>query len=492
MEIGVRSTFGYHRIIAIRHVASDEVHDFLFHLRSVVFCAVDVVVVDANGINNHFGVLLVDAVGTCSSPGVVLAIDKEQRAIGGGDEAGADVRQQGTVIGRVKPTVFCLQFARVLQDFVDVESGAFKLAGIGGVITPVLSKFLGTLNVVGVHITLVLILEDFFKDGGEELVVGHVEGRQLPCSRRLVGEELVEVSQTAVYVPSKREIGAVEVVCLKQLKEAGIKTLLPVLKQSTHECDHLAAFFRSAAFFLHVAAYGQIRKRIHERSAEGRGDGDVIGIEITQEERCHAVLAGARADPLARQQRFQCLNDGMVVGSGLADGQVGPTGIVGGLRVAEITVLHHHQVGIHVVGYVYKWKLSEIVKEGVSAGVEHRGSVAAHIEEKRFLTEGAGGGVVVVNGLVESHLVKFRVTSGIRVWNDGVNAVDDVERAQLATKGRASDGVRRNGIFLAANGEKGGCCQQQCCDDVFCSHDLYFVKSDISVFGTQKYKKSRQ
>ncbi len=88
-----------------------------------------------------------------------------------------------------------------------------------------------------------------------------------------------------------------------------------------------------------------------------------------------------------------------------------------------------------------------MVKEGVSASVEHRGTVAAHIEEKRFLTEGTGGGVVVVNRLVESHLVKFRVTSGIRVWNDGVNAVDDVKRAQLAAKGRTSDGVRRDGIF---------------------------------------------
>ena len=204
MEIGVRSAFGYHRIIVVRHVASDEVHDFLFHLWSVVFCTVDVVVVDANGINDHFRVLLVDAVGTCSSPGVILCIDKEQRAVGGGDEAGTDVSQQGAVVSLVKPTVFILQFAWVLQDFVDVESGAFKLAGIGIVITYILSKFLGTLNVVGVNITLVLIIEYFFKDGGEELVVGHVEGWQLPCSRRFVGEETEEISQTAVYVPSKR------------------------------------------------------------------------------------------------------------------------------------------------------------------------------------------------------------------------------------------------------------------------------------------------
>ena len=63
-----------------------------------------------------------------------------------------------------------------------------------------------------------------------------------------------------------------------------------------HEGTHLAALFGGAAFVIQIAADGQKVERCVEGGAEGGGDSDVVGIEVAEEDGCHAVLAGAGGD----------------------------------------------------------------------------------------------------------------------------------------------------------------------------------------------------
>ena len=169
------STFGDHRIVVEGDISGDEVHDFLFRFRGKVFRVVDVVVVDSEGVDNHFRILSVDAAGTSSRPGVVLGVDEKQGTCGVGEEVVEDICQHGAVVGCVNPAVYRLQFAGVLTVLVDVEGGALQQ---GGVILKVhygRAQFFGGLNAIGVDDTKVFMLEQVRKNLFEKLVGGGVE-----------------------------------------------------------------------------------------------------------------------------------------------------------------------------------------------------------------------------------------------------------------------------------------------------------------------------
>ena len=73
-------TLGNHGVAAEGHIAGDEVHDFLSLFRRIVLGVVNVLIVNADGVDDELGVLLVDAFGACAGPGVVMGVDKKDGA----------------------------------------------------------------------------------------------------------------------------------------------------------------------------------------------------------------------------------------------------------------------------------------------------------------------------------------------------------------------------------------------------------------------------
>ena len=106
-QVASRTSAGIGGSVLVVDVTGQEVHDLLFVVLAEMLRIVKILVMDTALADEHHGTALVDLVGTCACPGVVLGIIEQNGAIGIGDEVLANVHHPRVVVSVIEPEILC-------------------------------------------------------------------------------------------------------------------------------------------------------------------------------------------------------------------------------------------------------------------------------------------------------------------------------------------------------------------------------------------------
>ena len=127
-----------------------------------------------------------------------------------------------------------------------------------------------------------------------------------------------------------------------------IHPLFAVLQRFADAGFHQFTLMLRTHLFEQIRSEALIIEAEHKRRTESRRQIHILRIVIGIDDGCLAALAGTRTHPLAFEKRLQRQIDVMQVCRALSTGLVVPFPIVLIVRLAVVTMLYMHHVGIKV------------------------------------------------------------------------------------------------------------------------------------------------